>query len=111
MPGTVNGVACPAEVPVTRLRCRAGFARVEVRAPRYTIGRLAREAGVPAATVRYHERSRLHRPDGRTDGNYRIYGPEALERLRFIRAAQAIGLALEDITTLLDFRDGRTAPC
>ncbi len=79
--------------------------------PRYTIGWLAREAGVPASTVRYYERSRLLRPDGRTDGNYRIYGPEALERLRFIRAAQAIGLTLDDITTLLDFRDGRTAPC
>ncbi len=79
--------------------------------PRYTIGRLAREAGVPASTVRYYERSRILRPDGRTDGNYRIYGPEALERLRFIRAAQAIGLTLDDITTLLDFRDGRTAPC
>ncbi|MDP3940383.1 MAG: MerR family transcriptional regulator [Deltaproteobacteria bacterium] len=79
--------------------------------PRYTIGRLAREVGVPASTVRYYERSRLLRPDGRTEGNYRIYGPEALERLRFIRAAQAIGLTLEDITTLLDFRNGRTAPC
>lgn len=78
---------------------------------RYTIGRLAREAGVPVSTVRYYERSRLLRPDGRTDGNYRIYGPEALERLRFIRAAQAIGLTLEDITSLLDVRDGRTAPC
>ena len=79
--------------------------------PRYTIGRLAREVGVPTSTVRYYERSQLLRPDGRTEGNYRVYGPEALERLRFIRAAQAIGLTLEDITTLLDFRDGRTAPC
>lgn len=79
--------------------------------PRYTIGRLARAAGVPASTVRYYDRSRLLRPDGRTEGNYRFYGPDALERLRFIRAAQAIGLTLEDITTLLDFRDGRTAPC
>ena len=79
--------------------------------PRYTIGRLAREAGVPASTVRYYERSRLLQPDGRTEGNYRVYGPGALERLRFIRAAQVIGLTLEDITTLLDFRDGRTAPC
>ena len=77
----------------------------------YTIGRLAREAGVPASTIRYYERSRLLRPDGRTDGNYRIYGAGALERLRFIRAAQGIGLSLDDITTLLDFGDGRAAPC
>jgi len=79
--------------------------------PRYTIGRLAREAGVAASTVRYYERSRLLRPDGRTEASYRIYGPEALGRLRFIRAAQAMGLALADVTTLLDFRDSRTAPC
>lgn len=78
---------------------------------RYTIGQLAQAAGVPASTVRYYERRRLLRPAGRTEGNYRVYGPEALERLRFIRAAQAIGLTLEDVTTLLDFRDGRTAPC
>jgi DNA-binding transcriptional MerR regulator len=97
--------------PVSRLKPDAASDRVEVMEPRYTIGWLAREAGVPASTVRYYERSRLLRPDGRTDGNYRIYGPEALERLRFIRAAQAIGLTLDDITTLLDFRDGRTAPC
>jgi MerR family mercuric resistance operon transcriptional regulator len=79
--------------------------------PHFTIGQLARAAGVPTSTVRYYERSRLLHPDGRTDGNYRVYGPTALERLSFIRAAQAIGLTLEDIATLLDFRDGRTAPC
>jgi len=79
--------------------------------PRYTIGRLAREAGVPASTIRYYERSRLLRPDGRTGGNYRIYGPGALMRLRFSRGAQAIGRALDDIATLLDFRDGPAAPC
>ena len=47
----------------------------------------------------------------RTDGNYRVYGPEALERLRFIRAAQGVGFTLEDISTLLDFRDDDADPC
>ncbi len=79
--------------------------------PRYTIGRLARAVGIPTSTVRFYERSRLLRPDGRTEGNYRVYGPAALERLRFIRAAQANGFTLQDIVTLLDFRDGTTAPC
>jgi MerR family mercuric resistance operon transcriptional regulator len=77
----------------------------------HTIGRLARAAGVPTSTVRFYERSRLLRPDGRTEGNYRVYGPAAIERLRFIRAAQANGFALEDIRALLDLRDGTTAPC
>lgn len=66
----------------------------------YTIGQLARAVGVPTSTVRYYERIGLLQPDGRTAGNYRLYGKEALECLRFIRAAQATGFTLEDITHL-----------
>jgi len=77
----------------------------------YTIGQLARAAGVPTSTLRYYERARILRPDGRSGGNYRVYGPAALERLRFIRAAQANGFTLEDIAALLDFQDGATARC
>jgi len=77
----------------------------------YTIGQLARTVGVPTSTLRYYERSKLLRPDSRTNGNYRLYGPAALERLRFIRAARANGFTLEDISTLLNFRDGSTSRC
>jgi len=79
--------------------------------PHFTIGQLARASGVPTSTVRYYERSRLLQPQDRTLANYRVYGTPALERLRFIRAAQANGFTLEDIRALLDFRDGKTAPC
>ncbi|MBI2839382.1 MAG: MerR family DNA-binding protein [Acidobacteria bacterium] len=44
-------------------------------------------------------------------GNYRLYNERALDRLRFIRAAQINGFTLEDVVTLPDFRDGRTSPC
>lgn len=77
----------------------------------FTIGRLAQAAGVASSTVRYYERARLLRPDARTGANYRVYGEGALERLRFIRAAQGNGFTLKDIAALLDFRDGTTAPC
>ena len=77
----------------------------------FTIGELARTVGVPTSTVRYYEREGLLRPDGRTGANYRVYGADAVERLRFIRAAQASGFSLEDVATLLSLRDGRTAPC
>ncbi|MGQ0612713.1 MAG: heavy metal-responsive transcriptional regulator [Planctomycetaceae bacterium] len=77
----------------------------------YTIGQLARAVGVPTSTVRYYERAKLLKPDGRTGGNYRVYGAAAIERLRFIRAAQANGFTLEDISVLLSFRDGATARC
>jgi len=77
----------------------------------YTIGQLARAAGVPTSSVRYYERRGLVTPDERTDGNYRIYSEAALERLLFIRAAQGAGFTLKDIELLLDFRGGDPAPC
>ncbi len=76
-----------------------------------TIGRLARTAGVSTSAVRYYERAGLIAPAGRTAGNYRYYEPEALERLRFIRAAHRAGFALDDVGTLRALRDGSLAPC
>ncbi len=77
----------------------------------FTIGQLAAEAGVQTSTLRYYERANLLEPDGRTEGNYRFYSADALERVRFIRVAQAAGFRLDDIATLLNVRDGVTAPC
>lgn len=71
-----------------------------------TIGQLAEGAGVPTSTVRYYERAKLLSPSGRSTSNYRLYSSEDLHRLRFIRAAQATGFALDDIRELL-----RPAPC
>lgn len=73
---------------------------------RFTIGALARAAEVPTSTVRYYERTGLLRPSARSAGNYRLYSQEDLHRLRFIRAAQATGFTLEDVTELL-----QPAPC
>lgn len=79
--------------------------------PPYTIGRLARAAGIPTSTVRYYERRGLLKSDARSRGNYRLYGPAALEHLRFVRSAQAVGFTLSDIVLLLRFRDGEVTPC
>lgn len=66
-----------------------------------TIGELAKAADVPISTVRYYERAEILKPSGRSAGNYRVYSEHELERLRFIRAAQATGFTLEDIKALL----------
>ncbi len=66
-----------------------------------TIGELAEAAGVPTSTVRYYERTGILKPGGRSPGNYRVYSESELERLRFIRAAQATGFTLGDIKALL----------
>lgn len=77
----------------------------------YTIGALARAAEVPTTTVRYYERAGLLPPEGRSGGNYRSYSDRSLERLRFIRAAQANGFTLDDVKRLLQFQDGELDPC
>lgn len=66
-----------------------------------TIGELAAAARVPTSTVRYYERAGLLKPSARSASNYRLYSERDLERLRFIRAAQATGFTLEDVTALL----------
>src|SRR5258706_10279297 len=79
--------------------------------PTYTIGQLANAAAVPTSTVRFYERTRLLTPTTRSDGNYRQYDSAALERLRFIRAAQATGFSIEDIRELLGLTHSDEAPC
>jgi MerR family mercuric resistance operon transcriptional regulator len=77
----------------------------------YTIGQLARAVGVPTSTVRFYEREGLVRPSFRTGGNYRAYDGDAVERLRFIRAAQATGLSLQDVHALLELTHSTDQPC
>jgi len=76
-----------------------------------TIGKLAKEAGAPVSTVRYYEGRGLLLPDHRTRSGYRLFGAEALQRLRFIRAAQEAGFTLGDIHQLLALRDGQSDGC
>ncbi len=77
----------------------------------YTIGQLARSVGVPISTVRYYERAGLLKPEARTGGNYRVYSQHSLERMQFIRSAQAVGLSLDDIEKMLDIAHGSEQPC
>jgi len=66
-----------------------------------SIGQLAHEADVGVETIRFYERESLLPRPRRTQSNYRLYGPEALERLRFIRHAKDLGFTLEEIRRLL----------
>jgi len=77
----------------------------------YTISRLAKAVGVPTTTLRYYERAGLLRPEHRSQGNYRLYTEQSLHRLKFIRAAQAIGFTLHDVKTLLGMESGDARSC
>ena len=76
-----------------------------------TISDLAAEAGLRPDTVRYYERVGLMPAPARTTGDHRRYDALALDRLRFIRGAQRLGLRLADIGNLLAVRDTGECPC
>ena len=75
------------------------------------IGEAAGRSGVPAKTIRFWEDQRLLPAPARSPAGYRDYDPAIIERLAFIRHAQAAGLALEAIRQVLDIRDGGQPPC
>ncbi len=64
------------------------------------IGELARRAGLATSAVRYYERERLI-TSTRTAGGQRRYRRATLRRLAFVRAAQSVGLSLDEIRSAL----------
>ncbi len=71
-----------------------------------TIAGFARKGGVGVETVRYYQRRGLlekpKRPSGAgSRGGVRYYSEPDLQRLSFIRSAQAAGFTLEQIKELL----------
>jgi DNA-binding transcriptional MerR regulator len=78
---------------------------------RLTVSDLGAEVGLSAATVRYYERLGLLPPAERTAAGYRQYPKEAVERLRFVKSAQRLGLRLREIAELLAICDQGVCPC
>ena len=75
------------------------------------VAELAGLVGLSADTVRYYERVGLLPPPARTPSGYRAYDAGAVDRLRFVRGAQRLGLTLQDIRELLAVRDTGVCPC
>lgn len=67
---------------------------------RITIGELAARSGIAPSALRYYERQGLIAAV-RTSGNQRRYDRSTLRRVGFVRAAQHVGLSLEEIRTAL----------
>jgi MerR family transcriptional regulator, redox-sensitive transcriptional activator SoxR len=72
-----------------------------------TIGQVVRRSGVPHTALRFYEDRGLIESE-RTAGNQRRYHRGVLRRLAFIRAAQRVGLSLEQVRDALGtLPDGR----
>ena len=75
------------------------------------IGQIADELDVPTRTIRFYERKGLLPEPQRATNGYRIYDDTTIARLRFIRNAQAAGLTLAEIASIIHVRNDGTAPC
>lgn len=75
------------------------------------IGELAAEAEVSTKTIRYYESLGLVAEPDRTASGYRDYAPSDIERLRFIRDAQATGLTLSEIASVLELKSSGERSC
>lgn len=79
--------------------------------PGLRVAQLADAVGVRPDTIRYYERAGVLAPPPRTATGYRVYPPEAVERLRFVQGCQRLGLRLREIVELLEVRDTGECPC
>jgi len=68
------------------------------------IGKVAAAAGVNIQTLRYYERRGLLSEPARGSSNYRVYDPETVRLVRFIKRAQVLGFALREIEDLIELR-------
>ncbi|BAZ14726.1 MerR family transcriptional regulator [Calothrix sp. NIES-4071] len=75
------------------------------------IGTIAKESGIPIKTIRYYEELGLLKASGRTEGGFRLFDLEVIERLSFIKRAQSLGLTLLEIKEFLNIHDDGNLPC
>lgn len=77
-----------------------------------TIGKAAHAAGVGVETIRFYERRGLiEQPPKPSGDGFRVYPPEVVARIRFIRQAQQLGFSLREIQELLSLRADPAADC
>ena len=76
-----------------------------------TIGKVAARAAVNVDTLRYYERRGLLPKPARTASDYRLYSPDDVRRVRFVKHAQQLGFSLREIRDLLSLRAAPKARC
>ncbi len=75
------------------------------------IGELAQLTNTQPETIRYYEREGLLPPAARTDSNYRVYLESHVLRLSFIRHCRGLDMTLDEIRTLLHYKDNPQENC
>jgi MerR family copper efflux transcriptional regulator len=75
------------------------------------IGKLARETGLTVDAIRFYEKQQLLKPAARSEGGFRLFSEQDIERIQFIRRAQQLGFSLGEIRELLLLQGERVEAC
>ncbi|MBI3021675.1 MAG: MerR family DNA-binding protein [Candidatus Omnitrophica bacterium] len=71
---------------------------------------VAKQSGFSTHAIRFYEKQGLLDRTPRTTSGYRVFEPQALARLAFIRKAQRLGFSLEEIRDIFVLSQ-RGRPC
>jgi MerR family copper efflux transcriptional regulator len=72
---------------------------------RFQIGEVAERIGLSLRTIRYYEEMGLIEPESRTDGGFRLYTEDHVERMRVIRRMKPLSFTVQEMVDLLAARD------
>jgi MerR family copper efflux transcriptional regulator len=79
--------------------------------PLLKIGELQAKSQVSIKTIRYYEEIGLLQAASRTEGGFRLFSPDTLTRLAFVKRAQRLGFSLQEIRHILEIHDQGEPPC
>jgi MerR family transcriptional regulator, copper efflux regulator len=75
------------------------------------IGQVAKASGLPIKTIRYYAEMGLLKTSGRSEGQFRLFSADVIDRLAFIKRIQKLGLSLQEIAGILQIYDRGLPPC
>ena len=75
------------------------------------IGKVAKEVGLNPRTIRYYENLGMLPPPTRSESRYRLYTPQTMELLHFIKKAKTLGFTLAEIREIIALRQRGDLPC
>lgn len=75
------------------------------------IGAVAEVTGFSIHTIRYYEQLNLIRKPSRSQGGFRLYSHETVEKILFIKKAQSFGLTLSEIKEIMVCGNKGLEPC
>lgn len=80
-------------------------------APGLRIGEVARLSGLSVKTIRFYCDQGVLHPQGRSEGGYRLFGPDCLAELTLIKALRSMDVSITDLSRILEVRRSGVCNC